>query len=96
MDNLRRPFGVDDGQPSFSWQLADTARGARQTAYEVQVAGSAASLQAGNADVWQSGRVAGGQSLNVRYAGPALKPETRYYWRVTVWGATGKKYEPSE
>ena len=35
---------------------------------------------------WSTGRIASDQSLNVRYAGPALKASTRYYWRVTVWG----------
>ncbi|HEU5457408.1 MAG TPA: family 78 glycoside hydrolase catalytic domain, partial [Terracidiphilus sp.] len=95
VNNLRCPLGLDEAQPSFSWQLSDAAHGARQTAYEVQVASSETALRAGNADVWQSGRVAGGQSMNVRYAGPALKPGTRYYWRVRVWGARGKTYEPS-
>jgi alpha-L-rhamnosidase len=34
--------------------------------------------------------------LNVRYAGPALKPSTRYFWRVKVWDAAGKPYAESE
>ena len=36
------------------------------------------------------------QSLNVRYAGPALAPSTRYFWRVKVWDAAGKPYPESE
>jgi alpha-L-rhamnosidase len=52
-------------------------------------------LDSGKADVWQSGRVASGQSLNVRYAGPALQPSTRYFWRVSVWDAAGKPYAES-
>lgn len=96
VDNLTTPLGIDDAKPSFSWQLDDPARGAQQTAYAVQVATSAEGLRAGKADVWDSGRVGGGQSLNVRYAGPALKASTRYWWRVTVWGAHGKAYASSE
>lgn len=95
VDNLQNPLGIDDAAPSFSWQLEDATRGARQTAYEVQVATSEAALRAGKADIWLSGHVAGAQSLNVKYAGPALMPSTRYYWRVTVWGADGKPYAPS-
>ena len=47
------------------------------------------------ADLWDSGRVASQQSLNVLYAGSALQPSTRYYWRVTVWDAAGKPYPSS-
>jgi alpha-L-rhamnosidase len=49
-------------------------------------------LADGKADVWDSGKVESGQSLNVMYAGPAVKLSTRYWWRVQVWGADGKPY----
>ncbi len=96
VDNLKTPLGIDDAAPRFSWQLQDGARGARQTAYEVMVASRAELLREGKADVWDSGRVASAQSLNVRYAGPALAPSTRYFWRAKVWGAAGKLYPASE
>jgi len=35
VDNLKTPLGIDDPAPRFSWQLQDSARGAKQTAYEV-------------------------------------------------------------
>ncbi len=92
VDNLKNPLGIDNPEPVFSWQLQDLTRGARQTAYEVQVASQEELLRQGKSDVWDSGQVAGGQSLNVRYAGPALKRSTRYYWRVKLWGADGNAY----
>ena len=95
VDDLKTPLGIDDPTPRFSWQLEDTARGARQTAYEVLVASSAALLTAGKADVWDSGRIESGASLNVHYAGAAVGPSTRYFWRVKVWGAAGKSYPES-
>ena len=85
VDNLPTPLGIDDATPHFSWQLVDAAQGARQSAYRVQVASRAEILGEDKADVWDSGKVEGGQSLNVAYKGPALKPSTRYWWRVTVW-----------
>lgn len=94
VDNLSTPLGIDDEAPSFSWQLQDDARGARQSAYEVQVAASAEMLASGQI-LWDSGRIASSESMNVRYAGAALKPGTRYFWRVKVWDATGKLYAPS-
>ncbi|MGH9599607.1 MAG: alpha-L-rhamnosidase N-terminal domain-containing protein, partial [Terracidiphilus sp.] len=98
VDNLRAPLGIDDPTPQFSWQLRDPARGAKQTAYEVFVASKPGLLEndASKTGVWDSGRIESGQSLNIRYAGPALNPSTRYFWRVRVWGATGKPYARSE
>ncbi|HUB00868.1 MAG TPA: family 78 glycoside hydrolase catalytic domain [Terracidiphilus sp.] len=97
VDNLPLPLGVDDPAPQFSWRLHDPARGARQTAYEVFVASEPGLLDNGRkADVWDSGRIESGESLNLRYAGPALKPTTRYYWRVRVWGAAGRPYTDSK
>src|SRR5580704_8976679 len=95
VDDLKTPLGIDDPTPRFSWQLQDTARGARQSAYEVLVSSSAALLAAGKADVWDSGRIDSGASLNVRYAGAAIGPSTRYFWRVKVWGVAGKSYPES-
>lgn len=95
VDNLTSPLGIDDPAPEFSWQLGDPAHAAKQTAYEVDVASTRDELKAGKSDVWTSGKIDGAQSLNVKYAGPALKPSSRYFWRVTVWGANGKAYAPS-
>jgi alpha-L-rhamnosidase len=95
VDNLANPLGIDDATPKFSWQLRDAETGAKQTAYEVLVASSPELLAQGKADVWDSGRVESGRSLNVRYGGPALKASTRYLWCVKLWGADGKQYRGS-
>ena len=96
VDNLKMPLGIDDPAPQFSWQLRDPARGARQTAYEVLVASTEALLARGRADIWDSGRTASAESLHVSYGGPALKPGTRYWWQVKLWGAAGQSYAASE
>ncbi|MFB6638255.1 family 78 glycoside hydrolase catalytic domain [Streptomyces chartreusis] len=74
--------------PRLAWELASSGRGARQTAYRIQVraggAGWAGSL------VWDSGKVISANSVGVAYGGPALKPRTRYTWRVKVWDGQGK------
>lgn len=95
VDNLDRPLGIDDATPRFSWQVNDEARGAKQTAYRVMVATQPELLAANKADVWDSGKIASGQSLNVKYAGPALKASARYFWHVSIWGADGKEYPAS-
>jgi alpha-L-rhamnosidase len=96
VDDLKTPLGIDDPSPRFSWQLKDRARGALQSAYEILVATKAGPLREGKANVWDSGRVESGGSLNVRYAGTALKPSTRYFWQVKVWDAAGNPYSASE
>jgi alpha-L-rhamnosidase len=96
VDNLKTPLGIDDPAPSFSWQLHDPAHGAKQTAYEVQVASRADLLRQGKADIWDSGRVSSGESLNIHYAGPAIAASTRYYWRVKVWNAANQPYPSAE
>ncbi len=42
-------------------------------------------LAPGKADVWDSGRIASSDSINIPYNGPVLKPQTRYFWQVRVW-----------
>ena len=95
VDNLDHPLGIDDATPRFSWELNDPARGARQTAYRVLVASRPDLLEDGKADVWDSGKVESAQSLNVKYAGPAVKVSTRYVWRVELWGENGNEYPAS-
>lgn len=94
-DSLAEPLGLDAKQLQLSWQLHDARIGAHQTAYDIQVATKPALLAAGKADVWDSGRVASGSSVDVAYAGPALEAQTRYYWRVLVWDKDGKSYPAS-
>ena len=94
-DDLTTPIGLDDPTPHFAWQLRDTTQGARQTAYQVQVASSVALLKSGKPDIWDSSKTASEQSLGVIYKGPALKPSTTYYWQVVTWDQTGKPYPAS-
>ena len=98
VDDLKTPLGIDDQSPQFSWQLQDPARGAKQSAYEVRVSSQPELLasDAANPDVWDSGRIESGKSLNVRYGGPAVTPGTRYFWQVKLWDAAGKPYAESE
>ena len=83
VEHQEDPLGVDVAKPRLGWVLTSDLAGARQSAYQVQV--SSAPGRAG--DVWDSGRVSSAKSFDVEYAGAALRPRTRYYWRVRVWDA---------
>ena len=78
------PIGLGERRPRLSWWVGGAGRrGARQSASRVAVASSAERLDA--PDLWDSGRVESGQSIQVEYAGTALRSRARAAWRVTTW-----------
>lgn len=71
--------------PTFSWRmLADDAYGASQKAYRIVLSDSKENLSKG-VYVYDSGKQTSDISVCVPYRGTALKPATRYYWKVSVW-----------
>ncbi|MBN1768028.1 MAG: family 78 glycoside hydrolase catalytic domain [Prolixibacteraceae bacterium] len=80
------PLGVDVLQPRFSWQMESQKQGCYQNAYQIIVNDEA------GVKVWDSGRIQSDISLNIKYAGVALKPCTRYTWKVSVWDQAQKQH----
>jgi alpha-L-rhamnosidase len=109
-ENSISPVGIDVTQPRFSWQLVSDKRNVMQTAYEIRVGTTIASLQKGENLFWSSGKVsslsdrqpayrtdrAGAQSVQVEYSGNELSSRQRYYWQVRVWDNYGNVSEWSE
>ena len=83
------PLGLDERAPRLSWQLLSERRGARQVAYRVRVASSLAKLQAGEIDRWDSGHIAGNQTVHVVYEGVPLRSRDVCRWSVEVWDEVG-------
>lgn len=95
VDRLRceyqeHPLAIEAAQPRLSWILRDDRMGARQTAYQVLVAGAPEKLQLGKADLWDSGRVASDASVHVTYGGRPLSSGQRAWWTVRIWDAAGR------
>ena len=88
------PIGLDIATPRLSWVLHSERRGTMQAAYEVRVANDPMGLV--RKPMWTSGKVTSDESVNVPYAGPALKPGTRYYWQVRSWDDRGAASDWSE
>ncbi len=86
---LSNPLGIDRARPRLSWLVEDAAPGARQTAYRVQAASAPEKLVKGEADLWDSGKVASGQSHLVEYTGKPLASRQRVFWRVQSWDQAG-------
>lgn len=93
---LSNPQGIDVLQPRLSWVLSSKERGQEQTAYRVLVASSAASLAAGKADLWDSGKIASDQTIHVVYRGKPLRTRMQCFWKVQVWDANGKMSQSKE
>jgi alpha-L-rhamnosidase len=90
---LENPLGLDLLAPHLSWQSDSAERNWRQTAYDILVASSEESLQAGQADIWDSGKIDSAESVGIVYRGPTLQSRKRYYWKVRVWDAAGQVSE---
>ncbi|AKJ63678.1 family 78 glycoside hydrolase catalytic domain [Kiritimatiella glycovorans] len=88
-----RPLGTDATHPRLSWTLRaeePPVRGAHQTAYRVLVASTPDLLERDRGDLWDSGRVASGETLEITYAGRPLSSKQRVYWKVRAWDERGK------
>jgi alpha-L-rhamnosidase len=79
--HLAEPLGIDEPRPLLSWRLAGHGE---PTGYRVRVWA--------DDEVWDTGEVADPDAVSVRYAGPPLRPRTRYGWQVSVAGATAESW----
>ncbi len=89
------PLGIDVVSPRLSWRLESNQRDAAQTAYQVLVASSPEKLKTGTADLWDSGKVISGRSIQVNYKGVKLASRQRCHWKVRVWDKSGQASEYS-
>ncbi|MCF6284337.1 MAG: hypothetical protein L3K26_04015 [Candidatus Hydrogenedentes bacterium] len=90
------PLGVDITAPRLSWIVTSDKRGQRQTAYQIRVASSEKGLAQGTADLWDSGKVASDETVNIEYTGKALSSRTPCYWQVKVWDKDGNPSDWSD
>src|SRR4051812_8336651 len=80
---------VDDPAPRLSWSLESTEPGQRQTAYRICVA-------ADDQELWDSGRIASANTIDVAYAGKPLPDAAELTWAVQVWDKDEQASELSE
>lgn len=91
VNHLTDPMGIDDTRPVFAWRIDSNVVGAKQDSYRVEVARDAAFDRV----VWDSGTIQSDESTDIRYGSTGeaerLRPETDYWWRVTVVDNRGVK-----
>ena len=88
-ESLENPLGIDATQPRLSWALATSGRDQRQSAYQILVASSPQALSQNQGDLWDSGKVASDETLNVHYRGKPLRSGQGAFWKVRSWDGTG-------
>ncbi len=86
------PTGLDVSvlRPRLSWRLPGDVPGQRQTAWQVLAASSPGLLDPDHADLWNSGTVVSGQSVQVVYGGRSLRPRQEVWWKVRIWDRHGR------
>ena len=90
---LDHPLAVEARVPRLSWLMetsGELRRGLRQTAWRVLVASTPERLARDEGDLWDSGKVASDQSIQIGYAGKPLPSRQRCHWKVMVWAQDGK------
>lgn len=87
-----KPLGIAVDDPAFSWNFETEEKNVKQSAYRLLVTSDAEGKQV----LWDSKIRQTDEMQNVRYEGPALSSDSRYYWKVTVWKAGDEKAYESE
>ncbi|HEV8486703.1 MAG TPA: glycoside hydrolase family 78 protein [Blastocatellia bacterium] len=82
---LVSPLAIDARQPRLSWTVESEARSARQSAYQILVAASEATLGANRGDLWDTGKVTSSRTIQIDYRGKALGSRQECFWKVRVW-----------
>ncbi|HRZ83589.1 MAG TPA: alpha-L-rhamnosidase N-terminal domain-containing protein, partial [Candidatus Hydrogenedentes bacterium] len=88
------PAGIGETAPRLTWILTGEGRGLYQAAYQILAADSEAALARDEGTLWDSGKVASGESALVPYGGKPLASRAQCFWKVRVW-ARGQE-EPSD
>ena len=89
---LVNPPGLEDRAPRLTWRVESGQRGQKQTAYRILVASTEQKLARGAGDLWDTGKIASDETVNIAYAGEPLASRATCYWKVQVCDKDG---EPS-
>jgi alpha-L-rhamnosidase len=74
----------------LSWIVTSSRRGECQTACQILVASSERNLARDLGDLWDSGRIEGGDTIGTVYRGKPLVSGQFCHWKVRVWDSDGK------
>ena len=90
-ENRANPMGIQTHQVHLSWQGQSNQRNQAQVAYHILVSDSEENLLKNRGNIWDSGIVKSGQSIQLEYAGLPLISEKKYFWKVKIINQSGKE-----
>ena len=83
---LTNPLAIEATAPRLSWVLlAPGLRGVTQSAYQIEVATTAANLAVDKADLWNSGKVTSDRQNQIVFEGRPLTSREHVFWKVRIW-----------
>lgn len=92
---LKNPLGIDNAHPRLTWKMANSKKGAKQSAFQIIVSTDSLAIVNRNGTVWDSEKTVSGENLAV-FKGKRLQPFTKYYWTVDIWNEADKKLTSKE
>ena len=93
---LINPLGIENEHPTLSWEINSEEGNKSQTAYHILVSSNLQDLSNENGDIWNSGKILSGNSINVSFDGNPLKSGENYFWKVKIWDEAGNESSWSE
>jgi alpha-L-rhamnosidase len=93
---LINPLSIDAQEPRISWISESKERNQKQSAYQILTASNPDLLKKDEGDLWNSGKVASDQSINIPYKGKTLNSRMECYWKVRIWDKNDAVSEYSE
>lgn len=76
---------INQQQPLFGWIVPSLKNNTTQTAYRILISSDYDNIMKDVGDMWDSGKTESEESINIRYAGIQLQPNTVYFWKVKTW-----------
>jgi len=93
VEYAENPIQIDELHPRFSWIISSGKRNQTQSAFRILVATTPEALAGNRADLWDSGTIRSGETIQHEYNGNELKSNSAYYWKVIFRDGEGKPHE---
>ena len=90
VEYAENPVNLDMAHPRFSWIVSSEGRGRSQTAYRIIVSSSLKNLKSNKPDLWDSGKIESGETIQHEYLPDNLLSESICFWKVIIWDENGR------
>ncbi|GAB4454931.1 MAG: family 78 glycoside hydrolase catalytic domain [Armatimonadaceae bacterium] len=85
------PMPIDSPAPRLFWIVESREKNQKQTAYRILAASSKDRLSRNTGDLWDTGKVASDETIQIPYNGKPLTSGQEVFWKVKVWDQNGKE-----